>query len=80
MNYAGTGAAPKPHVFAEAGNENRIFPPPANTPPFKMFSLRDDDLLADPNTTDDVDGPATRLFSIPFPNGFRGTVQPASRL
>jgi hypothetical protein len=42
-----------------------------------MYSLRDDDLLVDPNTTDDVDGPATRLFSIPFPDGFRGTVQPA---
>jgi hypothetical protein len=78
VNYEGTGPAPKPHVFAEAGNDNRIFPPPAATPPFKMYGLRDDDLASDPDASDDVDGPAFRLFSIPFPDGFRGTTQPAT--
>ena len=78
VNYTGTGASAKPHVFANSGNDNRIFPPPANTPPFKMYGLRDDDLGSDPDGSDDVDGPAFRLFSIPFPNGFRGTTQPAT--
>jgi hypothetical protein len=78
VNYEGTAAVRKPHVFAESGNDNRIFPPPTATPPFKMYGLRDDDLITDPNASDDVDGPAFRLFSIPFPDGFRGTVQPAT--
>jgi hypothetical protein len=81
LNYEGTTGSEKPHVFAEAGNENRIFPPPTDTPPFKMFGLRDDDLPSDPNNgvpTDQVDGPAWELFTLDFPNGFRGTVQPAT--
>ena len=78
VNYEGTGPNPKPHVFAESGNENRIFPPPTATPPFRMYSLRDDDLLTEPpQTPNNVSGPAWELFTIDFPNGFRGTVQPA---
>ena len=78
LNYAGSGTTDRPHIFAEAGNDNRVTPPPANTPPFKMFALRDDDLASDADTADGVDGPAKVLFTLDFPNGFRGTVQPAT--
>jgi hypothetical protein len=47
-----------------------------------MFGLRDDDLQSDPNS-DDVAGPVTRLFSVPFAlpsrgEGYRGNAQPAT--
>jgi hypothetical protein len=78
LNYAGSGTTDRPHIFAESGNDNRVTPPPANTPPFKMFGLRDDDLASDPDGSDGVDGPAKVNFVLDFPNGFRGNVQPAT--
>jgi hypothetical protein len=84
LNYDGTGltttAAPKPHVYVESGNDNRITPPPASTPPFKMFGLRDDDNTsnASPLSGSGATGPAQQLFFINFPDGFRGNVNPAT--
>jgi hypothetical protein len=78
LNYTGTGSQDRPHVFAESGNDNRVTPPPADTPPFHMWGLRDDDEPSDPDTSDAVGGPARVLFTIDFPNLFRGTVQPAT--
>jgi hypothetical protein len=78
LNYTGTGSQDRPHVFAESGNDNRVTPPPADTPPFHMWGLRDEDLASDPDTSDAVGGPARVLFTIDFPNLFRGTVQPAT--
>ena len=40
--------------------------------------MRDDDLPGDPDTADAVGGPAKVLFTIDFPNLFRGSVQPAT--
>jgi hypothetical protein len=78
LDYAGTTGSKRPHVFVEAGNDNRVTPPPANTPPFRLYGLRDDDSAVDPNAGDGVNGPATVLFSIDLPNGYRGTTQPAT--
>jgi hypothetical protein len=78
LNYAGTQSTARPHVFVESGNDNRVTPPPAATPPFHMWGLRDEDLGGDPNTADSVGGPARVLFDIEFPSPFRGTVQPAT--
>jgi hypothetical protein len=78
LNYTGTGTQDRPHVFAESGNDNRVTPPPADTPPFHMWGLRDEDLAGDPDPADAVGGPARVLFTIDFPNLFRGTVQPAT--
>jgi len=78
LNYKGSGTAERPHIFVESGNDNRVTPPPASTPPFHMYGLRDDDLTADPSSTDGVDGPAVVLFRLDFPDGFRGNVQPAT--
>jgi hypothetical protein len=72
LNYAGSGTTDKPHVFAESGNDNRVTPPPAATPPFKLFGFRDDNLPVGPS------GSATTLFAIDLPDQFRGTVQPAT--
>ena len=78
LNYTGTGSQDRPHVFAESGNDNRVTPPPADTPPFHMWGLRDEDNPGDPDPADAVGGPARVLFTIDFPNLFRGTVQPAT--
>jgi hypothetical protein len=78
LDYQGTGTSKRPHVYVEAGNDNRVTPPPAATPPFKLYGLRDDDSLADPDPSDIVDGTATLLFSIDLPQGYRGTTQPAT--
>jgi hypothetical protein len=78
LNYTGTGTQDRPHVFAESGNDNRVTPPPADTPPFHMWGLRDDENPADPDGADSVGGPAKVLFTIDFPNLFRGNVQPAT--
>ncbi len=78
LNYTGTGTQDRPHVFAESGNDNRVTPPPADTPPFHMWGFRDEDLAGDPDPADAVGGPARVLFTIDFPNLFRGTVQPAT--
>jgi hypothetical protein len=83
LNYQGSGTALRPHIFVESGNDNRVTPPsttgsPVPTPPFKMWGLRDDDLTADPNPTDGVNGPAVVLFTQSFPDGFRGNVAPAT--
>jgi hypothetical protein len=55
----------KPHLFFEAGNDRRV-PLPTTTPFFRMYAYRDD-------------GTASQLFApVDFPQGFRGTVQPAT--
>jgi len=77
LNYT-DGTQDRPHVFAESGNDNRVTPPPADTPPFHMWGLRDDENPTDPDLADAVGGPAKVLFTIDFPNLFRGTVQPAT--
>jgi hypothetical protein len=79
LYYRGTEAAEKPHVFVETGNDRRVAPyPPGTTPPFRMYGFRDDDLTTDADTSDGVDGPAKVLFTIDFPDNFRGTTQPAT--
>jgi hypothetical protein len=80
LNYKGSGTADRPHIFAETGNDNRVTPPTVPltpTPPFKMYGLRDDDLTTDP-AADSVSGPAVVLFTINFPDQYRGNVQPAT--
>jgi hypothetical protein len=67
VHYAGTLSTSRPHVFVESGNDNRITPPPAATPPFRLYGLRDDDGAS-----------GTLLFTIDLPDGFRGNVQPAT--
>jgi hypothetical protein len=67
VHYEGTSGSPRPHVFVEAGNDNRVAPPPAATPPFRLYGLRDDDGAS-----------GTLLFTIDLPDGFRGNVQPAT--
>jgi hypothetical protein len=78
LDYAGNTTTKRPHIYVEAGNDNRVTPPPASTPPFYIFGLRDDDLPSDPSGSDGVNGPTTVLFRIPLPDGYRGTVQPAT--
>jgi len=78
LNYKGSGTTERPYIFVETGNDNRITPPPASTPPFRMYGLRDDDLTTDPSSTDGVAGPVTVRFALDFPDGFRGNVQPAT--
>jgi hypothetical protein len=81
LNYADAGGTLRPHIYLESGHDKRIFPPdadPATTPPFKLFGLRDDDLTADPSSTDEVVGPVKVLFVKPLPNLYRGNVQPAT--
>jgi hypothetical protein len=82
LNYADqdTGIL-RPHIFLESGHDKRIFPPDADpplTPPFRLYSLRDDDLTSDPDSTDLVTGPITVLFVKDLPNLYRGNVQPAT--
>ena len=70
-----------PHIYIESGNENRIFSPeatPATTPPFKAWGLVDRDLTSDPDGGDGVNGPIAVLFTLSFPDLFRGTAQPAT--
>jgi hypothetical protein len=67
----GTGGV-RPHVMYETGRDNRLFEPPASTPPFRMFGLRDDR-----TDTEATDG-ATMVFTEPFPDRYRGTVQPTT--
>jgi hypothetical protein len=78
LNYMGSGTVAYPHVFIETGNDNRVTPLPASTPPFRLYGLRDEDLASDPSSTDGVDGPARVLFTVDLPDGFRGNVQPAT--
>jgi hypothetical protein len=78
LNYKGSGTAERPHIFAETGNDNRITPPPASTPPFHMYGLRDDDLTTNQTNSFGVTGPAIALFRGDFPDGFRGNVAPAT--
>jgi hypothetical protein len=53
----------KPHIFAETGNDSRV---PVEDGPFLMYGLRD----SGGATADEV-------FQEEFPDGYRGTVQPA---
>ena len=58
----------KPYVYGVTGADNRIFDPKGvplvATPPFKLFGLRDDG------------GAITDLFTVDFPERFRGSTQP----
>jgi hypothetical protein len=66
MAFDSDSSGVKPHVFLEAGNDSRV-PLPAASPFFRMYAERDDS------------GVATDVFApIDFPQGFRGTVQPAT--
>jgi hypothetical protein len=76
--YAGTQTIARPHVYVEAGNDNRVAPPPDPTPPFRLYGLRDDDLATDPDASDGIGGVATVLFAHDLPDGYRGNVQPAT--
>lgn len=67
MKINGTG-----FVFAEAGNDRRVAPPPSATPPFKMFGFTDTQGDALSFT---LEAPT---FTQPFPSPFRGVVQPAT--
>jgi hypothetical protein len=78
LDYAGTAGTRRPHVYVEAGNDNRVAPPPAATPPFQLYGLRDDDNAGDPDASDGVDGPAVVLYRTDLPDGYRGNVQPAT--
>ena len=76
--YAGTQTMARPHVYVEAGHDNRVAPPPDPTPPFRLYGLRDDDLATDPDAGDGIGGVATVLFAHDLPDGYRGNVQPAT--
>jgi len=62
------GGINKPHVYGVTGADNRIFDPKGvplvATPPFKLFGVRDDG------------AGITDLFSVDFPERFRGSTQP----
>jgi hypothetical protein len=62
------------HVYAEAGGDNRVTPPPAATPPFNMYGYRD--LTGDGNWS--IAGTALPGFPIAFSSIFRGTSQPGT--
>jgi hypothetical protein len=60
-----TSGAVQTYLFGETGNDNRLAPPPAATPPFQLFAMQD-------STT----GTFSMTLSRNFPERFRGTVQP----
>jgi hypothetical protein len=66
INMNSNSTMDRAHLFFEAGNDRRV-PLPSSTPFFRMYGYRDD-------------GSASQLtgFPIDFPQGFRGTVQPAT--
>jgi hypothetical protein len=67
LNLDSNGSGTKPHVYVEAGNDNRV--PARTTPPrFRMYGLRDEGTTVPPTT----------LFALDFPDTFRGTTQPAT--
>jgi hypothetical protein len=87
LYYNSDGVASKAHVYVETGNDKRVAPPGTTppfqqTPPFRMYGLRDDELTSDPDGGDGVNGPAHVLFTTALPNdpapGYRGTTQPAT--
>jgi hypothetical protein len=67
INANSDSTSNKPHVLFEAGNDKRV-PARSSAPFFRMYGFRDD---ASPPT-------ALVNFPIDFPQGFRGTVQPAT--
>jgi hypothetical protein len=75
LSYNGDGSGEKPHIYGETGNDRRVPPSPSTPPPpvFKLFGLADEG--SDTDTTADN---ATLLFGLDLPDGFRGTVQPAT--
>jgi len=65
LNVNSDSTVNRPHLFFEAGNDRRV-PLPTASPLFRMYAFRDD-------------GMASQVFApIDFPQGFRGTVQPAT--
>lgn len=65
INMNSDNTSNKPHLFFEAGNDRRV-PLPSAAPFFRMYAFRDQ-------------GTASQVFApIDFPQGFRGTVQPAT--
>jgi hypothetical protein len=65
INMNSDNTTNKPHLFFEAGNDRRV-PLPSSPPLFRMYAYRDD-------------GSASQVFApVDFPQGFRGTVQPAT--
>jgi len=72
----------KPYIFLETGRDNRVAPPPAATPAFKLIGLRDDAVDGDATTPQNP----YELFNrsdpgtpgIDLPARFRGTLQPAT--
>ena len=65
INMNSNSTTNRPHLFFEAGNDRRV-PLPTGAPLFRMYAFRDD-------------GTASQVFApVDFPQGFRGTVQPAT--
>jgi hypothetical protein len=66
INVNSDATSDKAHLFFEAGNDRRV-PLPSGAPFFRMYGYRDD-------------GSASQVLGFPvdFPQGFRGTVQPAT--
>jgi hypothetical protein len=65
INMNSDATADKAHLFFEAGNDRRV-PLPTGVPFFRLYGFRDD-------------GSASQVFApVDFPQGFRGTVQPAT--
>jgi hypothetical protein len=86
LDYDGTA---KPYIFLETGRDNRVSPPPAATPPFKIIGLRDDASDIDfttPQTPFELfprSDPGVPGIDFPGPPDpvnfrFRGTTQPAT--
>ncbi|PYQ02714.1 MAG: hypothetical protein DMF83_22935 [Acidobacteria bacterium] len=65
INMNSDNTTNKAHLFFEAGNDRRV-PLRSSAPLFRMYGYRDD-------------GSASQVFApVDFPQGFRGTVQPAT--
>lgn len=66
LHFDSDGAGPRAHVYAEAGQDRRV-PLRSASPRFRMYGVRDEGWSV----------PPTVLFGTDFPDGYRGTTQPA---